>query len=95
MILQRFGGTIRSMVGWAAIGAVIKQPRLWGEAVRAAMAMARDGWWRKPPFLPVPNRAYLRWRTATAYGDSKAPIDADDLVAYLRWRQRLRTTGGR
>ena len=89
------GGTIRSMIRWAAIMAVIKEPRLWGEAIRATMALARDGWWRKPPFLPIPNRAYMRWRTATAYGDPKVPIDADDLVAYLRWRQRLRTSGGR
>jgi hypothetical protein len=83
------------MVGWAAIGAVLKQPRLWGEALRTAMALARDGWWRKPPFLPIPNRAYMRWRVATAYGESAVPIDPDDLVAYLRWRQRLRTSGAR
>jgi hypothetical protein len=83
------------MVTWRAAVAVAKRPRVWGEALRTLMALSRDGWWRKPPFLPIPNRAYLRWRIATAYGDPKASMDPDDLVAYLRWRHRLRTSGGR
>ena len=83
------------MVGWRAIWTVMRQPRLWPEAVRAASALARDGWWRRPPFLPVPNRAYMRWRVATAYGSADHAIDPDDLVAYLEWRKRQRSSGAK
>ena len=81
------------MISRPAIAAVLRQPSLWLEALRTAAAMSRDGWWRKPPFLPFPNRAYARWRMATAYGSEAAAIDPDDLVAYLRWRRRQRITG--
>lgn len=67
-----------------------RRPRLWVEAVRAAPDLAHRGWWRRPPFLPTPDPEYLRWRTATAYGSPDAPLQADDLIAYLQWRRRQR-----
>jgi hypothetical protein len=48
------------------------------------MSTARVGWWRRPPFLPVPPRAYLRFRIQTQYGTDGAP-SAADLVTYLEW----------
>ena len=72
------------------VGAVLKRPRLWGEAARSVFAMSRPGWWRRVPFLPVPEQDYLEWRTATAYGSSDADVDPDDLVAYLEWRRTFR-----
>jgi hypothetical protein len=45
---------------------------------------SRD-WTRRPPFLPVPDRAYLRWRLHTAYGDADAVPPAEDLIRYSRW----------
>ncbi len=73
------------------MGEIIRRPSLWGESLRAAAAMSRRGWWRHPPFLPVPDRDYLSWRVATAYGDPAGPVDVDDVVAYLAWRKRHRT----
>ena len=70
--------------------AVAKRPRIWGEALRTASAMARRDWWRTPPFLPLPDRAYLSWRIATAYGSASTPPDPADLVTYLEWRRRQR-----
>jgi hypothetical protein len=46
--------------------------------------LARPGWWRRPPFLPLPDRDYVRFRLQTAYGPSGTPT-GDDLVAYLNW----------
>ncbi|HEV7862955.1 MAG TPA: hypothetical protein VGR20_09650 [Acidimicrobiia bacterium] len=46
--------------------------------------MARPGWWRRPPFLPLPDPDYVRFRLQTAYGPHGTPA-ADDLVAYLNW----------
>ena len=31
------------------------------------------GWWRRPPFLPVPTARYLAFRLETAYGPRRAP----------------------
>jgi hypothetical protein len=43
-------------------------------------------WWAQAPFLPVPDRGYIRFRMETAYGASSPRREqADDLVAYLRW----------
>ena len=30
--------------------------------------LAPDGWWRRPPHLPLPDPAYLRFRMVTAHG---------------------------
>jgi hypothetical protein len=67
-------------------GAVLRRPSLWVTALRQARAMAAPGWWRRPPFVPVPPRDYLRFRLQTAYGgDGRGPIQVDDLVTYLHW----------
>jgi hypothetical protein len=70
--------------------AVVRHPALWGEAVRAMAAMAPREWWKRLPFLPVPDREFLRWRIATAYGTVNAPLPAHDVVAFLEWRRRQR-----
>ncbi|MFP5254323.1 MAG: hypothetical protein ACLGI8_00550 [Acidimicrobiia bacterium] len=66
--------------------ALLRHPSLWGTAVRQARRLAPTRWWRRPPFLPLPDDAYLRFRLETAYGGSgdRAP-ERDDLLTYLRW----------
>ena len=73
--------------GWArAALAVVLRPSLWGVAARQALVLARPGWWRRRPFLPLPDPGYLRFRMQTAYGDTGArPPEPKDLVTYLRW----------
>jgi hypothetical protein len=63
---------------------VVRRPGLWPTALRQAVRLARPGWWRRAPFLPVPDRDYVRFRLQTAYGPHGTPAD-DDLVAYLNW----------
>jgi len=46
--------------------------------------MSRPGWWHRPPFLPVPDEAYVRFRLQTAYGQRGEP-HPEDVVSYLRW----------
>ncbi|MDQ1517421.1 MAG: hypothetical protein QOE80_3251 [Actinomycetota bacterium] len=70
---------------WAtAAGAVLRRPALWPTAARQALRLARPGWWRRPPFLPLPDPDYVRFRLQTAYGSTGTPA-GDDLVAYLSW----------
>jgi hypothetical protein len=81
----------RSVTGgwWPATAAVLRRPGLWGAAVVALLRLVPRGWWRRPPFLPLPDRRWLRFRLTTAYGDPDRPIDPDDLIAWLRWSRRF------
>jgi hypothetical protein len=63
------------------------RPRLALDLVRAAWAFRRRDWWRQPPFLPLPDRTYLRWRMYTAYADERAVPPAEDVVRFARWRR--------
>ena len=72
----------------AAVFAVLVRPGLWVEAWRTGLDCRCKEWWQR--LLLVPESEYLRWRTMTAYGDPDARITTDDLVRYLRWRQRQR-----
>ena len=70
---------------WArAVGDVARRPRLWPTALAQAGRLARPRWWRRPPFLPVPDRDYLRFRFETHYGNAGEP-EPLDLVRYLEW----------
>jgi hypothetical protein len=69
-----------------AVAAVLPHPSLWLTGARQAKRLAAPGWWRRPPFLPLPARDYLRFRMETAYGGAGDQMpEADDLVTYLRW----------
>ena len=84
---ERAAGT-RFRIGWAlaAAGAVLRHPSLWATALRQVRVLARPGWWRRVPFLPVPDPAYLRFRLETAYGGAgDARPEAHDLITYLQW----------
>jgi hypothetical protein len=71
--------------GAAAVAAVAARPGLWPTALREARRLAPAGWWRRPPFLPLPDRAYLRFRLETQYGSADhRPVPAD-VVSYLEW----------
>ena len=70
---------IRVVVGLAV------RPALWVTALRQVLVLAVDGWWRRPPFLPVPDRGYLRFRMQTAYGDPDHDPEPGDVITYLHW----------
>jgi hypothetical protein len=73
----------RLVVTLAARAAV--RPPLAVDLLRVAWRFRRRGWYRRPPFLPVPARDYVRWRMYTAYGDYDAVPPAEDVIRYARW----------
>jgi len=72
----------------AAARSICVRPALWWPAVLAATRLAPTGWWRRPPFLPVPDERYWRFRMETAYGDERAEPDAASLGEVLVWSRR-------
>ena len=65
----------------------ILNPRLALDLLRTAWAFRRRRWWARPPYLPLPDRDYLRWRMYTAYADEAAVPPAEDVVRFARWRR--------
>ncbi|HLG01465.1 MAG TPA: hypothetical protein VI916_13440 [Acidimicrobiia bacterium] len=70
---------------------MLARPWLWPTALGQVFRLARRGWWRRPPFVPLPDREYLRFRMQTAYGGDPPPERpvAEDVLTYLRWCRRF------
>jgi hypothetical protein len=66
----------------------VRDPALAAALVRVAWRFRRRRWLQRPPFLPLPDAKYLRWRMLTAYGDPDAVPSADDVARYARWAVR-------
>jgi hypothetical protein len=71
-----------------AVVALVRRPRLWPTALRQVWRLAPTGWWRRPPFLPLPDREYLGFRMQTMYGDASRAPEPGDVVTYLEWCRR-------
>ncbi len=79
-------GTWSTLTLQLAARAAIR-PRLALDLLRTAWSFRRREWYRRPPFLPLPDRTYLRWRMYTAYADEHAVPPAEDVVRFARWRR--------
>ncbi len=96
LLLPRLPSAIH-MITRSTTLALLRRPAIWPTAVGAVFAFARPGWWRRIPFLPIPDDELMRWRTTTAYGSDDVELVTEDVVAYLEWRQRFtqgQTRGG-
>lgn len=83
MTAQSYGDVVLS---WRSIRGVLVRPGLWPTALLMAARLAPNGWWRRAPYLPLPDPDYLHFRMVTAYGgDGSAPAESADLVTFLRW----------
>jgi len=80
MTWLRLGGSL-------ALRAIVR-PSLAAGLLRVAWRFRRRGWYARPPFLPVPEKEYTRWRMYTAYGDPDTVPPVDDVIRYARWAGR-------
>jgi hypothetical protein len=69
--------------------AVLVRPGLWLTALRQTHRLAPRGWWRRPPFLPLPDRGYSAFRQVTQYGDADHPPSVGDILVWLEWCRSL------
>ncbi|HEY9441736.1 MAG TPA: hypothetical protein VIQ25_00710 [Gemmatimonadales bacterium] len=79
-------GSWGTLITRLALRAALR-PRLALDLLRTAWGFRRRDWWRRAPFLPLPDRAYLRWRMYTAYADESAVPPIEDVVRFARWRR--------
>jgi hypothetical protein len=63
----------------------VTRPRLAAALVRVAWRFRARGWYRRFPFLPVPDQTYVRWRMYTAYGAADTVPPASDVERYALW----------
>lgn len=68
----------------------IRRPWLVPTLIGTAWSFRARGWLRRPPFLPLPPRSYIRWRMETAYGDPDATPPLDEFERYVRWAAAMR-----
>ncbi len=68
----------------------IRRPWLIAAMLATAWAFRANRWYRQPPFLPLPSRAYMRWRMETAYGEGITVVPSGDLERYVRWGSDMR-----
>ncbi len=72
------------------LGLVLRRPGLLPALLALAWSARPIGWYRRPPFLPLPDRGYLAWRMETAYGDAAASPPFGEAARYLAWSLRMR-----
>jgi hypothetical protein len=65
------------------------RPSLAVDLLRVGWRFRRRGWYWRPPFIPLPPVAYVRWRMYTAYGDETITPPARDIERYARWVGRF------
>ncbi len=84
--LDRSPGPTRSYR--RTLAALAARPRLWPEALSTARSLVPRRWWTRAPYLPLPDRRWLRFRMVTAYGGSgRGGPDPDDTVTFVAWRR--------
>jgi hypothetical protein len=69
--------------------AIVRNPVDGVVLARAAWRLRRDGWWRRAPFLPLPDESYWAFRMTTAMGEGGAPTPSQ-VVQAARWAVRQR-----
>ncbi len=68
----------------------IRRPWLILAMLKMAWAFRVNRWYRQPPFLPIPSKAYMKWRMETAYGKGIVDVPSHDLERYVRWGAEMR-----
>jgi len=68
-----------------------RRPWLLPAALSGVLRLARPGWWRRWPPLPLPDPELWRFRMQTAYGGTGDAVpDEDDVVSFVEWSRAMR-----
>jgi hypothetical protein len=75
----------------ASLAAIRDHPTSTWAIAAGALRFARRSWWRRSPFLPIPDDRYWRFRMETVYGDERANVTPSDVAEAARWSRRVRS----
>jgi hypothetical protein len=64
---------------------LLRHPADTGVVVVAAWRLRAKFWWRRAPYLPLPDTAYWNFRMITATGSTDGRIDVRAIVDAARW----------
>ncbi len=78
-------GKLKVKNGFKLILRILKRPDLYFVFFIQIFRLAPVGWFRKYPFLPVPDKGWLEFRLETQYGSKNAEIEINDLIHFLEW----------
>lgn len=73
-----------------AFALLVRKPWRLPALVGMAWAYRARGWYRRPPFLPLPPKEYVAWRNDTAYGDPQAVPPLAEFDRFVVWSARMR-----
>ena len=68
---------------------LVVRPGLWVTAFRQLCNLAESGWWKRLPFLPIPNQDLIEFRIKTQYGSLETETEAADVLAWLLWSKEF------
>ncbi len=76
----------------STLAALARRPDLWLVAGKSGVGLIPEHWWRRRPYLPLPDRAWVRFRLSTAYGGdgslgSANALQAQDVITWLEWKK--------
>jgi hypothetical protein len=75
----------------SAVALALRKPWRIPALLGLAWAYRARGWYRKPPYLPLPPREYVQWRNETAYGNPRVTPPDDEFERFVVWSSRMRT----
>jgi hypothetical protein len=84
------GGGVNSVWPPGLGSYLLRHPwRAWPLA-RAAWPLRASGWWRRSPFLPLPDAAYWEFRMTTYGAGVGAVVTPSTMVDAAQWANRQR-----
>jgi hypothetical protein len=87
--MDRAAGKAVAPMALSACSVLVRRPWLVPTAVRVGLGLVPRRWWRRRPFLPLPDRNWLAFRQEVAYGDASAIPSGEDLADYLAWAREM------
>ncbi|MHB8379598.1 MAG: hypothetical protein ACYDB2_06745 [Acidimicrobiales bacterium] len=69
---------------------LLRHPARVPVVLRAGWRLRANRWWRRAPYLPLPDRRYWEFRMMTATGSIDGRLSAQEMVAAAAWSSRQR-----
>jgi hypothetical protein len=69
---------------------LLRHPSQLAAVAGAGWRLRARRWWRRAPFLPLPDQKYWNFRMVTATGSSNGPMRIEDVIHAAQWSRRQR-----